>query len=104
MSGVGDTLTLDARLVALLRESLIAWGIEGAVEAEATEPGGAVVVTAGPHTLRVTRADAGLPFRWMVAYAGRTRAVTSVAGVLRTVRAVLQPDFSGVRLRIGFAG
>ncbi len=80
----------------LLVASLAAWRVEGSVMQE----GDAVVVLAAGATLRVTRAAPGLPFRWMVARDGRSRGATSVAGLLRAVRAAVDPDHRPVRLRI----
>ena len=57
-------------------------------------------VTAGDKQLRVSRAAADLPFRWMVSEGERTRGVTSIAGLLRTVRAAVDPGYRPIRLRI----
>jgi hypothetical protein len=48
----------------------------------------------------VTPAEKDLPFRWMVTRGGRTRGVTSIAGLLRAVRAAVDPEHRPVRLRI----
>ena len=88
----------------LLAASLAWWKVDGTVTAE---PGGALVVmlTATPDlALRIARAPAGLPFRWQVTCAGRTRSVASIAGVLRTVRAVVDPDFTSMRLQLAGSG
>jgi hypothetical protein len=50
--------------------------------------------------LRISRAPADLPFRWMVGEGERTRGATSIAGLLRNVRAAVDPDYRPVRLRI----
>ena len=85
----------------LLAASLEAWKVAGSVT---VEPDGALLLAwqAAPDMpLRIARAPAGLPFRWQVTYAGRTRSVASVAGVLRTVRAVVDPEHNSLRLRVG---
>lgn len=85
----------------LLAASLEWWRVDGAVTAEADGTFVISRVAASGEPLRITRAPPGLPFRWQVTMAGRTRSVGSVAGVLRTVRAVVDPGFAGLRLRIG---
>ncbi|WP_255575002.1 hypothetical protein [Caldovatus aquaticus] len=81
----------------LLAESLRAWRIAGEVRAAAD---GAVLVRAGGQRLRIQPAPPGLPFRWMVASGTRRRGATSVSSLLRVVRAMLDPDHAGSRLRI----
>lgn len=91
----------DGPMYQMLAASLDWWQTEAKVT---QEPDGTIVVTwaAEPaHPLRITRAPAGLPFRWQVSYAGRTRSVSSVAGVLRTVRAVVDPEHVSLPLRVG---
>ena len=85
----------------LLAASLLWWRVEGDVS---PQPDGALLLTrkAVPdEPLRIARAPAGLPFRWQVIMAGRTRSVSSVAGVLRTVRAVVDPEHGGLTVRVG---
>jgi len=86
-----DTVTLVQRLLAA---SLPAWKVTGRVERNAER----IVLTAGEHTLLVARGTA--PFRWMVTLAGHERGVTSIAGLLRLVRRVVDPDHQASRLRI----
>ena len=88
---------LEVLVEELLRQSLVAWGVQGDVRCAAD---GAIVLAAAGRELRVTRAGRGVPFRWMVADGGRTRGVTSIAGLLRTVRAAVDPDYRPARLRI----
>jgi hypothetical protein len=78
----------------LLSASLVAWRVAGRVERESD----GITLTAAEHTLRVARGTA--PFRWTVTLAGRERGVTSIAGLLRTVRRVVDPDYRMSRLRI----
>ena len=85
------------RVRRLLAFSLEAWRVKGDV---CLEPDGALLLTAGDARLRVTRAAGNIPFRWMVSEAERTRGVASIAGLLRAVRSVVQPDYRPVRLRI----
>jgi hypothetical protein len=88
---VTDTVKLVHRLLAA---SLTAWGIAGRVEREDDH----ITLTAGGETLLVARGSP--PFRWTVTLAGRERGVTSIAGLLRTVRRVVDPDHQASRLRI----
>ena len=88
---------LDCAVEDLLVQSLAAWHVGGVVAREAD---GALLVTAGDKRLRISRAPADLPFRWMVADGERTRGATSIAGLLRNVRAAVDPHYRPVRLRI----
>ena len=81
----------------LLARSLEAWHVTGDVRREAT---GALLLTAGDKQLRVSRATGDLPFRWMVSEGERTRGVTSIAGLLRTIRVAVDPGYRPIRLRI----
>jgi hypothetical protein len=87
---------LEARVEQLLRQSLAAWGVGGQVRRDAD---GAVLLVVAGRELRVTRAGAGVPFRWMVADGGRMRGVTSIVGLLRSVRATVDPDYRPARVR-----
>ena len=84
-------------VVALLQESLPAWGLGGAVCRSAD--GGLEVRAATAH-LHITRAPAGLPFRWLVGLGDRKRAVSGVPGLLRTVRASIDPSYRPIAVRI----
>jgi hypothetical protein len=86
-----DTVALVHRLLAA---SLVACRVDGRVEREADR----LTLTAGEHTLLIARGAP--PFRWTVTLAGRTRGVTSIAGLLRTVRRVVDPDHQPSQLRI----
>ena len=86
-----DTLELVHRL---LTASLAAWQVAGRVERDADR----ITLTAGEHTLLVARATP--PFRWTVTLDRRDRGVTSIAGLLRLVRRVVDPDHQTSRLRI----
>jgi hypothetical protein len=88
---------LEVLVEELLRQSLVAWGVQGDVGCAA---GGTIVLAAAGRELCVTRAGHGVPFRWMVGDGGRTRGVTSIAGMLLTVRAALDPGYRPARLRI----
>jgi hypothetical protein len=89
--GTPDTLGLVHRLLAA---SLVAWHIAGRAERD----GDRITRTAGDETLLVARGAP--PFRWTVTLAGRARGVTSIAGLLRVVRRVVDPDHQASRLRI----
>jgi hypothetical protein len=88
---------LDNAVEELVAQSLRAWRVSGDV---ARGLDGELHVTAHDKHLRITRAPADLPFRWMIADAERTRGVTSVSGLLRNVRAAIDPGYRPVRLRI----
>lgn len=91
------TSAVAERLHELLAASLPAWRIAGEVRRGAD---GGIIVTAGGQSIRITPMQAGTPFRWMVASAERTRGAASVVGVLRAVRAAIDPQYAPVRLRI----
>jgi hypothetical protein len=86
-----DTLAPVHRLLAA---SLVAWKVTGGVEREHDR----ITLTAGDDVLLIARGAP--PFRWTVTMAGRERGVTSIAGLLRTVRRVVDPDHEPSRLRI----
>ena len=88
---------LDDHVAQLLVQSLSAWHVRGDISRETD---GALLVAAGDKRLRITRAPADLPFRWMVAEGERMRGVTSVSGLLRNVRSAVDPGYRPVRLRI----
>ena len=78
----------------LLAASLTAWQVTGHVQRDADR----ITLTAGTQTLLIARGAP--PFRWTVTVAGRDRGVTSIAGLLRMVRRVVNPDHQTSRLRI----
>jgi hypothetical protein len=90
-SETADTVELVHRLLAA---SLAAWHVDGRVGREADR----LTVTAGNETFLIARGAP--PFRWTVTLAGRVRGVTSIAGLLRTVRRVVDPDHQPSQLRI----
>jgi hypothetical protein len=87
-----DTVALIEKLLAA---SLRAWRVSGTVERGAD---GTLRVNTADATLVVARASA--PFRWMVTTPARSRGVTSIAGLLRTLRGTLDPTYLPNRLRI----
>jgi hypothetical protein len=89
--GTLDAIGLVHRLLAA---SLAAWQIPGRVAREDDS----IALTAGDQTLLIARGAP--PFRWTVTLAGRERGVTSIAGLLRVVRRVVDPDHQATRLRI----
>ena len=84
-------------VVALLQQSLPAWGLTGDVSRSAD---GGLEIRAAMTQLRISRAPAGLPFRWLVEVGDRRRPVSGVPGLLRTVRASLDPSFRPIAARI----
>src|ERR1700719_1657206 len=89
--GTLDTVGLVHRL---LTASLVAWHVAGHVKRD----GERITLTAGDEILLVARGAP--PFRWTVTLAGRARGVTSIAGLLRVVRRVVDPDHQASRLRV----
>ena len=81
----------------LLAQSLPAWRVVGKVRRESD---GTLTLTAGDQCLRVSRAAGDLPFRWTVSEGERTRGVASIAGLLRSVRAAVDPCYRPIRLRL----
>src|SRR5262249_28070935 len=84
------------RLHVLLATSLVAWRVPGDVRRQDD----AVIVRACGQDIRVARAAPGLPFRYAVTLATRTRHASSVAGLLRVIRGMVNPEYRPVRLRI----
>jgi hypothetical protein len=85
----------------LLVQSLATWQVAGSVERTA---GGWFLIHAGAIEICIERAAENLPFRWMVSAAGRKRGALSIVGVLRQVRAALDPGFvASNRVRIAVA-
>jgi hypothetical protein len=85
------------RVHALLTASLSAWRVTGEV---CRAPDGALLLVAGDARFHIARAPPGQPFRWMVTTGDRTRGVTSVAGLLRVVRSIIDPTHPLTRVRI----
>ena len=96
MSRQPARIMLD-RIEALLTASLSAWSITGTVT-RATD--GAIVLDLPGTTARVEPPPAGLPFRYMLVTGDRTRGLTSIAGLLRAVRTLAEPDYRAARVRI----
>jgi hypothetical protein len=92
--------TAEETLANLLTQSLTAWGADGEVRRVGA---GLLVVRTAAHEMRVERAPPDLPFRWMVTIGGRRRGVASLVGVLRQMRAALDPAHAGARVRIALA-
>ena len=81
----------------LLVESLKAWRVSGEV---AHGRDGTLSLTVGDKRLRIARAASEMPFPWIVLVGGRSRGATSIAGLLRAVRATIDPGYRPERLRI----
>jgi hypothetical protein len=84
------------RVQALLAESLLAWRVNGEVRRDAD----AVLVLANDQAICVARAAPGLPFRYTVTVRERARHASSVAGLLRIMRGLVDPAYQPNRLRI----
>ena len=82
----------------LLVQSLLSWRVDGDVTADSDR---ALVLRVADKQLRIARASrSDHPFRWIVTEDGRTRRVTSIAGLLRTVRMAVDPGYQPFRLRV----
>jgi hypothetical protein len=84
----------------LLTQSLLAWDVQGDVR---RAEDGAIVLAAHPSEIRIERAPADLPFRWMVSVGERKRGAVSLVAVLRQVRTALDPGYAGARVRVALA-
>ena len=89
----------NAHLVVLIRVSLAIWGVSATVD---VEPDGRLCLTLDDGSVvRIGRAPAGIPFRWMATTsAGRERPASSVTGLLRVLRSTLDPAWQPGRARI----
>lgn len=97
----------------LLEGSLVVWRLNGTVEPVAAEPPTVLIRIAGDPGLYVTwRKEGDLPACWEVSRAEASasgverasslpRRYAAVPGMLRAVRAALDPDARGGRLIIG---
>jgi len=81
----------------LLKESLAAWGVTGEV---CSDPDGTLLITCGGKELRIARVLGDAPLRWIVSDGARKRGSSSIGGLLRTVRALVDPGYQPIRLRI----
>jgi hypothetical protein len=91
------TASIIDLLQGLIDESLAAWRVAGHVRREAD---GTIAVTANAICIRVMHDQTTPPFRWTVTAGERARRATSIAGVLRNLRAAVDPDYRPLRLRI----
>jgi hypothetical protein len=81
----------------LLTQSLLAWQLTGSVHRTSD---GAILVSSRQRDIRIEPAPPDLPFRWIVTVGNRRRTATSLVGVLRQVRAALDPGYAMMRARI----
>jgi hypothetical protein len=88
---------LDLALLALVEESLVLWGRSGTVH---RAPTGTIVVRTAEHHVCIDRAEADVPFRWLVVVDRRRRVAGSVTGLLRALRLGIDADFQPSRVRI----
>jgi hypothetical protein len=91
------TAEVPEMLGTLLRESLATWGVAGAVSRAGD---GSLQLSAGQLRLAIVRAPRDLPFRWLVVSNDRSRGASGIAGLLRTVRAAVDPNYRPIRVRI----
>jgi len=84
----------------LMAQSLAAWRVAGAVE---RSHDGAIVICGAGKEIRIDAAPSDPMFRWMVTIDGRTRGAISLVGVLRQVRAAIDPGYAPNRVRVTVA-
>jgi hypothetical protein len=89
--------TVSDHILRLLVESLKAWRISGEV---ARGGDGTLLLIVGDKRIGIARAAPDMPFPWLVLADGRSRGAASIAGLLRAVRAAIDPGYRPVRLRI----
>lgn len=87
----------DDALAALIDASLLLWNQPGEVHRHET---GAISVRTPKHAAEITRAEAGVPFRWSITIHGRHRHASSIPGLLRVLRMALDESFRPSRMRI----
>ena len=80
----------------LLVQSLAAWRVDGVQGAR----DGAIMIGGGRKDIRIDPTPSDPMFRWMVTIGGRKRGATSIVGVLRQVRAALDPGYAANRVRV----
>jgi hypothetical protein len=86
----------------LMSASFVAWRLAG--EAHCTDDGAIVIDGAGnARAIRIEPKPDDPMFRWLVTVDGRTRPVVSLPGVLRHLRAALDPDYAATRVRVAVA-
>ncbi|RPI42597.1 MAG: hypothetical protein EHM59_17465 [Betaproteobacteria bacterium] len=84
----------DARIRAFLADTLVLWAVEGAVEPLAPPGVAAIRAADGNVVVRIERAPAGLPFRWVVRMQrgevpAPGRPCASLVGLLNAIRRAL---------------
>ena len=84
-------------VIVLLQESLAAWCVPGVIS---QKPDGSLELCAAGTRIQIARAPAGLPFRWLVGVGELRRPVSGLPGLLRSVRAALDPNFRPLPVRI----
>jgi hypothetical protein len=86
----------------LVAASLAAWRLAG--EATRTHDGAVVIERTGNGKRLTIEPQPHDPmFRWVVTVDGRKRPANSLPGVLRHVRAALDPDYAATRVRVTLA-
>lgn len=93
----GGAEATDQAVLALVRTSLGLWRVDAAVR---RSDDGRIVIEAPGLDVEIGRAPSELPFRWLIETAGRQRPASSVAGLLRNLRMLLEPQFRPARARI----
>jgi len=81
----------------LMAQSLVAWRLIGDVRRTSD---GAILVSCNTYEICIRPAPPDLPFRWMVIVGDRRREAVSLVAVLRQVRAMLDPGYATMRVRV----
>jgi hypothetical protein len=92
-----EATATEEALAALLEASLVLWDRRGEVRRSAS---GAISVRTSEHQAEITRADPGVPFRWLITIDRRRRYASSIPGLLRALRMALDESFQPGRVRI----
>jgi hypothetical protein len=88
-------------LAHLLAESINVWRCTDGMSVFVCGPDAIqLLADDGSILIGISRAPAGMPFRWVVETGNRKRTAASVTGVLRIVRQALAPDYQPAKLRI----
>ncbi len=93
----GGAEATDQAVLALVRTSLGLWRVDATI---GRNEAGRIVIAAPGLDVEISRAPPELPFRWLIEVGGRQRPASSVAGLMRNLRMLLEPQFRPARARI----
>lgn len=81
----------------LIKESLIAWRL---LAKASRGDDGSILVSGLGRDIRIDRAPADAPFRWLITIDKRQRPALSIVSVLRQVRGALDAGYAQIRVRV----